>query len=346
MATITTFPVVRHLRSEPSSHVLQFRGGKLRRSGRGLSFWFLPLTSSVSEVPCDDREIPFLFRGRSADFQDITTQGVITFRVVDAETIARRIDFSVGLADGRHLQQPLEQLAALLTQLAQQHAIAYLAKTAVRDALAVGISEVRTRIHDGLLGDAGLAAMGLEVVTVRVSLLSPTAELEKALQTPMRENIQQQADEATFQRRALAVEKERAISENELENRIELTRREQKLIVQEGLNDQRRAREVAEAQQIATEARTARHRMEAETKAANIREIEQARVHAEEARMDIYRDLPTHVMLGLAAQELAGKLERIDHLNLSPDALGPMLTGLLQAGTRRLEETAEGGDAR
>ena len=53
--------------------------------------------------------------------------------------------------------------------------------------------------------------------------------------------------------------------------------------------------------------------------------------------MEIYQDIPTHVMMGLAAREFAGKLERIDHLNLSPELFGPMLTDLIEAGTRRLE---------
>ena len=51
---------------------------------------------------------------------------------------------------------------------------------------------------------------------MRVAAVAPTSEMEKALQQPTREAIQQDADEATFRRRALAVEKERAIAENEL----------------------------------------------------------------------------------------------------------------------------------
>ena len=56
--------------------------------------------------------------------------------------------------------------------------------------------------------------------------------------------------------------------------------------------------------------------------------------------MAIYRDMPTPVMVGLAAQELAGKLQTIEHLTVSPDLFGPLLTDLLTAGTRRLKEDA------
>ncbi len=340
MAEITNLMFLRHLRSEPSSHVMLFRGGRLRRSGRGLAFWFVPLSASLAEVPCDDRELPFLFHGRSADFQDVTTQGVITYRVVDPETLAARVDFAVGLDSGQYLKTPLDQIAGLLTQLAQQLAWDFLAHTPVKAILAEGVDEVRTRIREGLAADRELAGMGLEIVAVRVSGISPTSDLEKALQTPMREQIQQQADEATFERRATAVEKERAIAENELQNRIELATREEKLIGQHGLNEQRRAREEAEAARIAAEADADRNRLNAETKAEAIRAVEAARVEAEREKMAIYRDLPSAVMVGLAAQELAGKLTRIDHLNVSPDLLGPMLTDLVGAGTRKLEGEA------
>lgn len=45
----------------------------------------------------DDRELPFLFHGKSTDFQDVTAQGVITFRVVDPVALAERLDFSIDL---------------------------------------------------------------------------------------------------------------------------------------------------------------------------------------------------------------------------------------------------------
>jgi hypothetical protein len=67
--------------------------------------------------------------------------------------------------------------------------------------------------------------------------------------------IGQQADDAAFARRAAAVDKERAIAENELGNRIELARREANLVEQEGANERRRATEKAAASLIATESR-------------------------------------------------------------------------------------------
>src|SRR5437773_12235551 len=118
MADITSFGIVRHLRAEASSHILIYRGARLRRSGRGLSFWFSPFAASLAEIPVDDREVTLAVHGRSADFQDVVIQGSVTYRIVDPALTAARVDFSIDPRRGTHLRQPLEKLASILTQLA------------------------------------------------------------------------------------------------------------------------------------------------------------------------------------------------------------------------------------
>src|SRR5687767_1659941 len=91
---IRKYPFVRHLRAEPTSHVILFKSGALKKSGPGLAFWFSPLGASVAEIPLDHRELPFVFHGRSSDYQDVAVNGVITYRVRDPERLAARVDFS------------------------------------------------------------------------------------------------------------------------------------------------------------------------------------------------------------------------------------------------------------
>src|SRR5262249_14720137 len=250
------------------------------------------------------------------------------------------------LRTGAYLRDPLEQLAGLLSNLAQRHAWDYIAGTPLRQILAEGQGQIRQRIEQALLADEKLAAMGLAVVSVAVLSVKPTPDLERAMEAPVREQIQQEADQAAFGRRALAVEKERATQENELQNRIELARRNEALIVQEGQNGRRQATEKSEAQRIAAEAEAERTRVLGQAQADNLRAVDGTRVELERERMGLYGDQAPQVLLALAAQQMAGKLERIDieHLNLSPDLLAAMVTSLVGAASRKLRSKETGGE--
>lgn len=337
MAEIRNFGFVRHFRTEPTLHVLKYRGGVPKKSGRGLAFWFFPMSTAIAEVPMDDRELVLMFKAPSSDYQDVTIQGVISFRVMNPDNLAQRVDFTVDLTSGVYAKQPIEKMTLMITQLAQQHAMGYVTGQPVRKILVDGYERIRDLVRQGLDTDAGLSDMGIQIVSVRVASIKPSSELEKALEMPMREKIQQEADEAGFTRRALAVEKERAIQENELQNQIELAKREKQLIDERGDNDLRRAQREADSKRVEADASAQRTRVQATAQADNLRMVEQARVEAERSRMDVYRNLPQSVMMGLAAREFAGKLERIEHLNVTPELLGPLLTGLIRAGTEKLQ---------
>ena len=343
MAEIRRYPFVRHLRSDASSHVLYYRRGRLRASGRGLSLWFTPLSASIAEVPVDQREQAFLFHGRSADFQDVTAQGTLTFRVINPEAVAECIDFTIDLRSGAYRRDPLEKLASTLSNLAQRHASDYLSSTSVRKILAEGQSQIRQCIEQALIGDEHLKAMGLSIVSVAVLSIKPTPDTEKAIEAPVREKILQEADEATFSRRAMAVEKERAIQENELQNRIELAKRNELLITQEGQNARTQSTEWTESQRIIAEGEAERGRVAGQSQADSLRAVEGTRVELERERIAIYQQLGPQIVLALAAQQLAGKLEKIDieHLNISPDLLSSMMTSLVGATTRKLQPQPE-----
>jgi hypothetical protein len=194
-----------------------------------------------------------------------------------------------------------------------------------------------------LAADDDLAGMGLAIASVRVSAVQPSSEVEKALAAPTRERIAADADEAAFARRAAAVDKERAIAENELANRIELARREASLVEREGANERKKAAEIAAASRIAAEGNARTRTIGAEAEAAAIRLVQAERNAAERDRIAVYRDLAPAVLMGLAAREFAGKIETIEHLNLTPDLLGTVLTDLLAAGTHRLESGSSEG---
>jgi len=315
MAQIKTYPLIRQLRADASTHIQHFRKGRRVRSGRGLAFWFLPDGASIAEIPMDDRELPFLLKGQSADYQDLTVQGTIFWRAADPVGLGERIDFTVDLDVGIHIGQPIDQVNNVLIARVRQFTNAYLKQQGVRDLLEAGTAPLQEAVVADFANDTALTDMGLELVGVSIASIAPSSELERALQAPTFESLQQQADEATFARRALAVEKERAIAENELHNKIELATRQKDLIAREDEN----ARSEAEAQAAAM-------KIDANAEADRIRVVEQAQADMERARMDVYANLQPTVLLAMAAQEFAGKLERIDNLTVTPDMLAGLMT--------------------
>lgn len=314
MAYVRNLGFAAQLRADASSHVIRYRNGRVRQSGRGLVFWFQPETASIAELPMDDREMAIFVKGRSRDFQTVAVQGTLTWRVANPELLAARVDFTIGLITGSWTAEPIQRIETRLAGLVNQAVLQYIAGAPIQALLDDGPAPLRTALQAALTQDASLADTGLEVVAVRLTNLAPSSELERALQMPTFEALQQKADQATFERRALAVEKERAIAENELANRTELARREQLLIAEEAANARTRAEGLAAAQ-----------RVEAAAEAERIRTVESAKAEAEQSHIAVYRDLPPAVLLGLAARDLAGKLDRIEHLNVTPDLLATLV---------------------
>ncbi len=362
MAEVKRFPIFRHIRSDNGFHLLHYKNGRLRQNGRGLSFWFLPMSASMAEIPVVDQSVTFGFQLKTADFQDVSIQGALNWRVTDAQKVAERIDFSIDLGSGVYLKQPLENVATQFVQLAQQYADTYVSTAPLKEVLHRGTDRLRTSLTEGLTAAQDVSETGITVVSVRVTAIRPKPEMEKAMEAPMREHIQQEADEAAFSRRALAVEKERAIKENELKNQIELAKREEEFIAQRGQNERRQATEKGEALRISTEAKAQQSRIETGSQSENIQmlckaeaekiqtveganvQVERDRLAAqlewERGRVAALQNVPAYVLYGIAAQQLAGKLERIDHLSLTPELLGPVLARLIDAGTKKLESEA------
>lgn len=317
MADIRRVAFVRHLRSMPTVHVVHLRRGKVAHEGVGIAFYFRALNAAISEVPTAEAELPAVFHARTSDFQDVTIQVTVTYRFDDPSVAARRINFGIDPYTGQWLGDPLEKVAARITELAQQYAVEHVATSGLVDLLAKGLPTVRQAMVDGLVQDQRLAETSIVVIGVRVVSIRPVADLEKALETPLREQVQQDADKATYERRATAVERERTIAENELQSRIELAKREELLVAQEGANAQKRALEAAAVKRIETEA-----------SAESTRTIGAARADAEAARLASYADADTSLLLALAAQNAADHLPSIGTLNLTPDVITQALSRL------------------
>ena len=181
---------------------------------------------------------------------------------------------------------------------------------------------------------------------MRVVAIRPEPEVERALRTPAREQIQQEADRATYERRAVAVERERAIAENELASQIELARREEQLVEQSGTNARRRAEENAAADAVLAEAEASRTVRLARAEAEATERTGVAQAEAQAAWLRVHADAGPAVLHALAVTRLAENLPRIGSLTLSPDVLTGLLSRLGSGARNARHRRRARGEAR
>ncbi len=326
---------IRYLKVAPTTHVLQFRRGKLVRDGAGLSFFYFAPNSVLARVPVGSTGVPFVFNEVTADFQDATIQGEVTYRVTNPVQLAGLMDFSV-TPDGRYVSDDPNRLSDRLVHATQILARAYTQKLPLRELL-VSSDTLVQQVTAGLVSSETATMLGLEILGVTILSIKPIPEMAKALQTEAREQLLQEADEAVYARRNTAVELERKIKENELKTEIaiELKRRE--------------VRETKLTADVALE----KGRQElVDLQVENQRKESAAHAEAIRALIEPIKDMDWRTLLasqssgGLSAQqlialafgELAENADRLGTLNISPDLLQSLLDTPPAAGNRAQDE--------
>lgn len=322
MPTIRRFPLVSHATSSATRVLVRGRQGRLDVLPAGSSFWFRPLGTTLSEVPLDDLELGHIFRVTTADRQEVSVQTALTVRFADPEKAARRLDFSVDLATGEWTGTPMQSLQSRLAESAQQFAAQVAAVTPLQRMLDDGLGLVREAITGGLDTEGQFAAAGVEVTGVRVIAIRADEELERALQTQVRERAQAEADRATYDRRAQAVDRERAIKENELNNRTELARREAELVELQGANERRRTEQELERDRLRSEATLTASRLAVDARVDELARVAEAENAALEARLNAYSDAALPAVVAAIAPQVLAALPEIESLTLTPDTIG------------------------
>ncbi|MGY3320743.1 SPFH domain-containing protein [Arthrobacter sp. TE12232] len=329
MASIKRYPWISHLLGSPTGYVVHLQKGEVKHQGVGQAFWFRPANSVLSEVPVDDQELPTLFHAITRDHQDVSVQANVTYRFIDPVAVSSRLDFGLQPA-GAAPATGKEQVATIIGQLCQSHAIDQIATTTLAEALECGVSQLRNILTGALGTDTRLLSTGIEILGVQVLAVRPESDVERALQTPVREQLQSEADRAVYERRAVAVERERTISENEMASQIELATRRQHLVAQEGANARREAEERAAAGLIQAQASAERQGISATAEANQIRLVGEAAAAREAANMEVYRGMEQATLLALALRDAAGSLPNIGNLTITPDLLSGALSRLFQ----------------
>ena len=337
---------IEYLKTGPTHYVFYYRNGHLKKAGTGLAFMYFKPAATIAVVPVGSADVPFIFNEISADFQPVTVQGQLTYRVNDPQRVAAMLDFTVERGPEQYRSEDPQKLALRLVNLTQVLVRAELQALNLRAAMHASepvAAAVLARLTGSQPPDlsADLQALGLEVLALSIQAIRPTPEMGRALEAEAREDLLRRADDAIYDRRNAAVEQERRIKENELnteiaveqkkrqisETRVEAQRvvevkeqevRELKLSGQITLEDQRR-------QLVASQVENARAEADAQAYAVRASLAPLQDLQPDVLDLLAVQSAEPRRMVSMALKELASNAGKIGNLNISPDLLETLM---------------------
>lgn len=319
--------MISFMKAPPTTYVLEYKRGQVRREGAGLSFFYYVPTTTIVSIPIASTDQPFVFQESTSDFQSVTIQGQFTYRVADPKRLASLLDFSIDMRHAYCSDDP-RKLPERLVNTLQTLTRSLVERLSLRDALVSSdaiVAEALARMKES----EAVSTLGIEILTLSIVAVRPTPETSRALEAEAREALQRQADVAIYARRNAAVEQERRIKETELNTEIAVEEKK------------RQIRETQMAAEIAVEEQRAAL---IDRRVANERKDADSRAYALTETLKPLRDLDwkTLMMLGgkngdaramiaLAFQQMAENAQKIGELNISPDLLAALTRPVLPA---------------
>lgn len=334
---------IKYIKAEPTTFLLQFSQGKLRRKGNGLAFWyFAPMTSLVA-IPLATTELPFMFKETTIDFQEVTVQGQVIYRISDPEKMAGMLDFTLKEDQTGYASEDPNKLNNRIVNLVQVKTQIAVDKLELRQVISSAQTLVKV-IKAELVASEILEKLGIEIVDLNILAIKPIPETARALEATVREQLLEAADEAIYKRRNASIEHERDVKENELKTELAIEGKqreikEAKLAADRVLQEQRRemeridfeadiARE--EQRQQLVERAVENDRKQADVKAYQIGTTMEAlnKIDAKVLEALTLSKLDPQQLMALGFKELAGNADKIGNLNIAPDFL-QAITGQL-----------------
>ena len=165
---------IRYIKVPPTTYVLQYTAGRVVRQGPGLSFFYFAPRTTLVAVPMASTDVPFIFNETTVDFQAVTVQGQLTFRVAEPKKLAALLDHSVDRA-GRHLSDDPDKLSERLVNQAQILTRAATQAMTLKEAL-VSAPAIEARVLEGLRASEAAVLLGVQVMALSILSMKPAPE--------------------------------------------------------------------------------------------------------------------------------------------------------------------------
>lgn len=328
----------KHIKFDSMTYILHYKNGKVKREGRGLSFFYFEPNSSIAAIPMASNDLPFIFSETTTDYQVVSIQGQISYKVANPKTLADNLDFTVS-ESGQYKKNDIEKLNQRIINEAQTATASFIHGITLKDSIR-SAKKIETNILEGLKNSAAITMLGIEILGANILAIQATPEMARALETETRERLQQGADLAIYERRNFAVEQERKIKESELNTEIAVEEKQKQIAekkmeseVQKSEND-RKLKQMKLEGDIALENQ---RKTLIEQKSANDRKEAETQGYVIDTTLKPYKDIDWKILtalnnntdpkynISLAFRQIAENADKIGNLNISPDLLESIL---------------------
>lgn len=327
-----------HIKFDSMTHVFYYKNGVLKKEGRGLSFFYFVPNSSIVVIPMGSNDLPFIFKESTNDYQTITIQGQISYKITNPKILADILDFTIN-DEGTYKKNDIEKLNQRIINEAQTSTSSFIHNIGLKEAIR-SAKEIEYRILEGLKSSEAINMLGIEIIGANVLAVQATPDMSKALETETRERLQKEADQAIYERRNFAVEQERKIKESELNTEIAIEEKQKQIDEKrmeseiQRMENNRKLREMNIEADIAVEEQ---RKIFIDQKTENDRKKAEVQGFQIESMLKPYKDMDWRSLtalaghsdarnnIALAFRELAQNAEKIGNLNISPDLLDSIL---------------------
>lgn len=329
---------IKHIKFDSMTYVLHYKNGNIKKEGRGLSFFYFVPNSSIVAIPMGSNDLPFIFNETTNDYQTVSIQGQISYKVGNAKTLADNLDFTVN-DTGQYKKNDIEKLNQRIINEAKTATASFIHGISLKEAIR-SAKKIEANILEGLKNSPAINLLGIEILSASILAIQATPEMARALETETREKLQQDADQAIYERRNFAVEQERKIKESELNTEIAVEEKQKQIAekkmesdVQKAEND-RKLREMKISADISVENQ---RKLLIEEKTANDKKEAETQGYVIETTLKPYRDIDWKTLtalnnnndpkfnISLAFRQLAENAGKIGNLNISPELLDSIL---------------------
>ncbi len=216
------------LKFSPSKYIFRFKKGKKTAEGKGLSFFCIMRNTSVMAVPVTGTDADYIFEENTNDFQTVTIQGQLSYKISDYKKISELLDFTVDLRTKSYIDSPEEKLSKRMINIAAVLIKDKIGSKNLREAL-VCSRELADCAVSELRCSEEISRLGIEVTGFSILKISANPETTRALEAGTRESILKDSDDALYERRNASIEQERKIKENELSTEISVEEKKKKI---------------------------------------------------------------------------------------------------------------------